>query len=574
MNKLESAQEYVQQQVKSSAARALRISEKISNGEYATEHAPCFCGADDDEVVDKQDRYGIPMQTVLCKSCALIRVNPRLTKEAFEKFYNSDYRILNFPQYFTCDISSLEEQQTALYERQLVKGDELLKLLVQQAIDPPKVVVDYGCHLGGMLVPFQKHYGSEVWGVEWDEEAAAFLRAQGVKVVRSIDELIAVGVKADLVVMQDVIEHFTDLNEVRQVQDIMAQGAFLYVYTPGLFRANFHTNKQIAHTYYFCANTLFWVMDTLGFAPTYLDEDSTSFWQKGPQHALPARKPVEWVEYERDELKGKVLRKMPPFHGVCKFTKEELYGNMSAVFDRHLPDLYELTNTETGGVALINGGPSINDQIETIRDLQKQGVKIMSILRMYPWCVDNGIIPDYVVSLDCMEDQIHGFDKLVPGVKYLFASVTRPSFVDLVQGEKIYIFDSRDDAKIKDLRRAAGYTTCSVVNGGGSVSVCCVSLVFNLGFRDLHIFGLDLMCSDVKNSHAAGIAGTSLEIHPLPITIDGKDILTTGAWLEFANQTLDLLSVAHAEQCLHSVKVYGESLINYLWDGKFIKEAA
>jgi len=55
----------------------------------------------------------------------------------------------------------------------------------------------------------------------------------------------------------------------------------------------------------------------------------------------------------------------------------------------------------------------------------------------------------------------------------------------------------------------------------------------------------------------------------MPIVIDGKEIITTGAFLEFANQALDLFSVAHQEGMLNSVKVYGESLINYLWDGQF-----
>jgi hypothetical protein len=157
----------------------------------------------------------------------------------------------------------------------------------------------------------------------------------------------------------------------------------------------------------------------------------------------------------------------------------------------------------------------------------------------------------------------------VPGVTYLIASVANPSFLDHVNGEKVYVFDSRDDRKIQDMRRKAGYTQCSVVNGGGSVAICSISLAFNLGFRDLHVFGLDCMVTDVKKDHADGIAGTSVELRPMPIVIDGKEIITTGAFLEFANQALDLFSVAHQEGMLNSVKVYGESLINYLWDGQF-----
>jgi len=174
-----------------------------------------------------------------------------------------------------------------------------------------------------------------------------------------------------------------------------------------------------------------------------------------------------------------------------------------------------------------------------------------------------------VVSLDCTDDQVNGFSEKAPGVTYLFASVTNPSFLDQVVGEKIYIFDSRDDRKIQDLRRDAGYTRCSVVNGGGSVAICSISLAFNLGFRELLIFGLDCMMPSIEKTHAAGIAGKSIDVRPLPIEIDGETILTTGAWLEFTNQALDLISVAQQEGALDKVQFHGECLANKLWDGTF-----
>ncbi len=573
MNKLETAQEYVLQKVRASAECALALSKKITSGEYATEHAPCFCGADDDQEVGAQDRYGIPMRTVICRSCSLVRVNPRMTKEAFTSFYNNEYRTLNFPKYLTCEISSEEEERAALYERQVGKGEDILLKMVEQDIAAPKVVLDFGCHLGGMLQPFKKRFNSELWGIELDETAAAFARENGVNVVSSIDELIAKGVKPDFIIMQDVLEHFTDLNEMRKFGEIMGKDAHLYLFTPGIFRANFHSNKQLAHTFYFCANTLNWAMSELGFYPTYIDEDCYGFFQwRGPR--VTSHKPAEWVQYQLDEIEGKIMRKMPPFSGVCKFTKQELYVNMNANFAKKIPDLMELTDTCSGAVAIVNGGPSVEGQASTIRELQKQGVKIMSILRMYPWCVDNGITPDYVVSLDCTDDQAKGFAKKVPGVTYLFASVTNPSFFDIIAGEKAYIFDSRDDRKIQDIRRANGYTTCSVVNGGGSVSICSLSLAFNLGFRDLHVFGLDCMVPSRDKSHAEGIAGKSVPVQHMPIFIDGEEILTSHSFLMFAEQALDMVSVAHQEGVLDSVKFYGESLINKLWDGQFHTEAA
>lgn len=567
MNHIDGAQGYVQHRLKASAACALRLRKKIISGEYPLEDVPCFCGASNDVEVGGTDRYNIPARLVVCQECALVRINPRMTKEGYTAFYNNEYRELHVLN--SLEMNSSEEEKEILYKRQLNRGQAVITKMIEQGITPPKVVVDWGCHMGGMLMPFKEQFDSETWGIEIDERSAAIARSHGHKVVSSVDELIEKGVKADFIIMQDVIEHFTDLNEVRKLGKIMHPDSYLYIYTPGMFRRNFHAIKQLAHTYYFCANTLNWTMAHLGFYITYLDEECFAFAQYEGDKIRTTRKPTEWVRFVSDEIDGKEYRKMPPFSGICKFTKDLLYANMESNFNKKLPDLYELSGKQSGGVAIIAGGPSINGQIEQIKTLQQQGVKIMAILRMYPWCVDNGITPDYVVSLDCTEDQASGFAKKVSGVTYLFASVTNPSFVEIVDGEKVYIFDSRDDKKIQLLRAAAGYTACTVINGGGSVAICCMSLAFNLGFRDLHIFGLDLMFTNTEKTHADGIAGESVQQRIMPVEINGETIQTTGSFLEFANQALDLVSVAHDEGMLDFVKFYGDSLVNKFWDGKF-----
>ena len=560
---------YRRGKIEASLAAAREVTEDLKSGEYALEHAPCFCGSEEEEVLTEHERYGIPARIVLCKECALIRINPRMTKEAYTIFYNDHYRTLNGPKLLTPNITSDLEAEMGMYNNQVAKGENIIKLMLEQAIPAPKTVLDIGCHVGGMVKPFEKRFGSEIWGVEIDKKSAEAATDNGLAVVSSVDDLVQMGKKFDFIIMQDVIEHFTDLNELRKVRELMTPESHLFIYTPGLFRRNIHGNLQIAHVYYFCANNLHWALAELGFHVTFIDEECYAFCQRAEGRTINNQKPTDWVEYVRDEFEGKELRTMPPFSGVCKFTKELLYENMRTIFASKIPDLSEITGTRSGAVCLVAGGPSIDGEVEKVRELQKQGAAVISILRMYPWCVEHNIIPDYVASLDCTEDQAKGFDKKVPGVTYLIASVANPLFLDYVKGEKTYVFDSRDDRKIQDLRRQAGYEQCSVVNGGGSIAICSISLAFNLGFRELHIFGLDCMVQDPKKDHADGIAGQSVEFRALPIEIDGKEIITTGAFLEFANQALDLFSVAYQEGILDSVTIHGESLINYLWDGKF-----
>lgn len=543
------------------------IKEKLKSGVYALEQKGCFCGAEDDQELITTDRIGIPHRIVICKNCALVRANPRMTADAYNEFYNIEYR--NLPtRYLPDTLQSEDGERDALDYCEKMKGIRLRdEQLPNEDIEPPKVVVDFGCYRGGMLDAF-KETGAETWGIEINEKAVAFLREKRHKIVTSVDELITQGVKADLIIMQDSIEHLLDLREVQKIGKILTEHGYLYVWTPGIFRTVPQGVWQLAHTYYFVANTLKWIMGQIGFAPTYIDEEVASFWKYDGLRDAKDLPPKEWVEYITDEAEGKEERKMPRFGGVCKFTKKLLYDNMAANFSKGLPDLQEITGSRTGSVMILGGGPSVDGQVEAIRQLKAAGTPLIAISRMYPWCLKNGIHPNYVVSLDCSKEQEAGFLDIQPQTTHLMASVTRPEIVDriLEKKAKVYLFDSRDDRKIKALRREAGYQAVTVVNGGGSVTVLCISLALNLGFRELHIFGFDCMLPAPEIHHAADIAGESVPLKLIDVTVNGENLTTTPSFLEFSGQALDLFSVAHENGMLDEVKVYGDSLINRMWD--------
>lgn len=546
------------EQVKLALSRASQVGDKIRSGEYATEETSCFCGGKNDTVLIEKDRYGMPHRMVVCQECALVRADPRMTASAYNSFYNNDYRHIHFAE--------VEENQRR-------KGENLQSRLLEFDLPQPQVVVDFGCHKGGTLDPF-KEAGAATYGIEIDSVAAEHARSKGHVVVSSVAELIALGVKADVVIMQDVIEHLTDLREMSKVGEILASSGHLYVWTPGFFRSDLRKLWQLAHTYQFCARTLEYVMGELGFDPVFVDEDIESFWKYSGQRSFRHEKPAEWAEYILDDVFPKTTRKMPPFRGVCKFTPQTLYTNIDANLSQKVPDLYEISRKYSGPVVIVGGGPSVDTQIETIRELQKQGSPLMVISRMYPWCKANALRPDFVVSLDCMEEQEKGFSDLQPGVKYLLASVTRPSIFNMLSNEERFIWDTKDDRKVQAMRAKHGYAVATVINGGGSVTIACFSLAMNLGFNDLHIFGFDCMMPSPDYHHAKGISGESVKQMVLPVEIQGQTYFTTGAFLEFARQTLDLVSAGHQEGMLKSVKFYGESLVNKMWDGVFNEEEA
>jgi hypothetical protein len=54
--------------------------------------------------------------------------------------------------------------------------------------------------------------------------------------------------------------------------------------------------------------------------------------------------------------------------------------------------------------------------------------------------------------------------------------------------------------------------------------------------------------------------------------VKGEEILTTPSFLDFTEQTLDFISCGHDAGLLKSIKFYGESFINKVWDGQWHEE--
>jgi SAM-dependent methyltransferase len=52
------------------------------------EHVPCnLCGRDEQQTVATRDKYRLPLNTVICRGCGLLYLNPRPTAAIYQRFY-------------------------------------------------------------------------------------------------------------------------------------------------------------------------------------------------------------------------------------------------------------------------------------------------------------------------------------------------------------------------------------------------------------------------------------------------------------------------------------------------------
>ena len=72
--------------------RVARVEALIRNGDLAMEPGECVCGVSAGDVIACVDRYGLPLDTVLCAGCATLRFDPYLTEASLTRFYTEHYQ--------------------------------------------------------------------------------------------------------------------------------------------------------------------------------------------------------------------------------------------------------------------------------------------------------------------------------------------------------------------------------------------------------------------------------------------------------------------------------------------------
>jgi SAM-dependent methyltransferase len=288
---------------------------KVREGSYAFEETACFCGEPSGETVATVDRYGLWYPLVLCGHCGLLRANPRMTREAYIGFYGSEYRAL---------YGDADADFDALYESHLAQGRDAHSFVRSHVKAPLPVVLDVGCNLGTILLPFAAD-GSEVFGVDFGGEYLKLGRERtGLKnlIEGDVSAFLALGRKADLIICSHSVEHFLDLEgELARLRAALAPGGRLFVTVPGtrhftdvLSNGNVLELLQNAHTWQFENETLDYVMECCGFRRDAADDQIRSIYSLSEARRDKKDVPSGAADRARGYLRGTERGYMPRWY--------------------------------------------------------------------------------------------------------------------------------------------------------------------------------------------------------------------------------------------------------------------
>lgn len=155
-------------------------------------------------------------------------------------------------------------------------------------------------------------------------------------------------------------------------------------------------------------------------------------------------------------------------------------------------------------IALVGGGPSLEDTLPELRELVFEGAKVVALNGALRWCVERNIRPSAAVVLDAREATARFVEPDVPGCIYYIASQCHPRIWQIVQGRSRVVVwhavnpepDRKEDQEHKDAERELldqfyGSGRWVGVVGGTTVATRAVSLLRISGYTRFHLFGVD-----------------------------------------------------------------------------------
>lgn len=233
---------------------------------------------------------------------------------------------------------------------------------------------------------------------------------------------------------------------------------------------------------------------------------------------------------------------------------------------RDLPWFVEGDYAEGSDLVVVAGGPSVRSRLGLIKDRQKKGAKVLACNGARHLLVKNGIHPDAIGLLD-MSEEVLGFLGTPPDdCLYLIASIVHPSVLDALKGRKVILWhcdygEGRNQEQasiIEDHPKKPGM----LVGGGNTIGVRSLNLGYLMGFRTIHLYGLDSSIASDGADHAYP-KHVGSEPESVTVIYDGKPyrcspwMVKQAAEFEFYYRQFTDVGV--------KITVHGQGLIPDIW---------
>jgi 3-isopropylmalate dehydratase small subunit len=164
----------------------------------------------------------------------------------------------------------------------------------------------------------------------------------------------------------------------------------------------------------------------------------------------------------------------------------------------------QVTPHETNEVELmiVGGGPSVIGQVDEIRRLRAEGVKLITINGAYKWCIEQGLTPSALVMVDARPFNAKFSKPVIDDCKYFIASQCDPAVFDGLPKDRTLIWHTTAEMVRDLLQEQYKDEPWYGIPGGSTVLLRAIPMFRMLGFKRFHLFGCDSCLSDNDAHHA------------------------------------------------------------------------
>jgi len=191
--------------------------------------------------------------------------------------------------------------------------------------------------------------------------------------------------------------------------------------------------------------------------------------------------------------------------GMGRLLFWELIERTRAIMHRKLPDISQYKNTGKGTLLICGGGPSLADELKTIRKLSKKA-KVLSCNKTHDYLLKRKIKSDYTCLLDPKEWVKDYVANPVRRTRYLVAGQCHPMVFDKLKNYNVILWHGGvdyygEEFPTKILQKEFPERAWQTIAGGTTVGLRSVLVGYLLGYRDFRLFGFDSSLREDK-AHA------------------------------------------------------------------------
>lgn len=225
-----------------------------------------LCGHTRFVVVTHRDRYGFPAEAHACERCGLVFLNPRLTPEAYGRFYQSVYRPLVSAYHGRLiDARTIQDEQRVY----AAERAEFLRPFMPRGMT---TLLDIGGSTGVVAAHLAREFGLTATVIDPSPLEVAEARRLGLETITGLVEQYDFGGRAfDVVIVCQTVDHLLDVaGTLARVRSLMAGHGLLFIDIVD-FRAAYLRNwsveeaVKIDHPYYLTEPTMTLYLGRAGF---------------------------------------------------------------------------------------------------------------------------------------------------------------------------------------------------------------------------------------------------------------------------------------------------------------------